>query len=180
MMMTMMVRFWSPPTYLLPADGCIVVRSLELLRVGTVDASTPIETTADEHVSFVCDVHDSHPPAAASDDDDDGASSTYSANGTDNDEQQQRQQRDGEHDSSAGGEGDSTLSPLLDVPRLLLDSNIINTPHSAKTEGTRSSYMTNESAISGLSDFPVPPNETVVSLDRVKDLLGKRRARAAE
>jgi hypothetical protein len=147
--------------------------------VGTVDASTPIEmTTSDQHLSFICDVHggpanhseDSLPLATynATYSDDDDVSSTYSADAVDNDDEHEHLLDDDE------GEGASTLPSLLDVPRLLDAA-----PHSAKTEGTRSSFMTSDTTISGLSDFPVPPNQTVVSLDRVKDLLGKRRARAA-
>jgi hypothetical protein len=155
--------------------------------VGTLDvASTPIEmTSSDQHLSFVCDVQrgpnhsqDSLPLATYSDDEheheDDASdvSSTYSADATDNDEHEHEHQH--LQDDEEEGEGGSTLPSLLDVPRFLDAA-----PHSAKTEGTRSSFMTSDTTISGLSDFPVPPNQTVVSLDRVKDLLGKRRARAA-
>lgn len=142
--------------------------------MGTVDAPTPIETTtADQHLSFICDVHrgpshddnDALPLLAtyASDASDDG-SSTYSANNN-NDEvgDEQASPLPPPHSTT------TTTMQLLDTPPI---------PQSAKTEATRSSYMTNDTALSGLSDFPVPPNETIVSLDRVKDLLGKRRARA--
>jgi len=43
--------------------------------------------------------------------------------------------------------------------------------HSATTEVTRTSYQTDgtgTSRISGLSDFPAPPNQTIVSSDRVE------------
>ena len=43
--------------------------------------------------------------------------------------------------------------------------------HSATTEVTRSSYQTDgtgTSRISGLSDFPAPPTQTIVSSDRVE------------
>lgn len=160
----------------------------ELLRVGTVGAaSTPLATTPMHRLSFVCDVHrgpseDILPLGNYDDDDDDraSASSTSTADATDNDDD------DEDHlggvndeytdDDDEDGEGDSTLPPLLVVSTLrgsaLLDPQSV--PHSAMTEATRSSYMTNDTAtascISGLSDFPAPPNQTVVALDRVEVL----------
>jgi hypothetical protein len=101
------------------------------------------------------------------DDDDDrptSASSTSTGDATDND-----------HDHDGGGEEgeeeeDSTLPLLVDPSSLLGPQSAV--PLSATM--TRSSYTTNDtgtaSRISGLSDFPVPPNQTVVSLDRVQVL----------
>lgn len=101
------------------------------------------------------------------------ASSTYTADATDNDDDDDDDGDDG--DDNDNEEEDSTLPPLLVVPSIrgsVLEPQSV--PHSAAmTDATRSSYMTNDTAasrISGLSDFPLPPNQTVVSLDRVEVL----------
>ena len=100
-------------------------------------------------------------------DDDDTASSTSTGDATDNDH---------DHDGGRGEEEEaeeenSVLPPLIVSGSLLGPQSV---PHSAVTEATRSSYTTNDtgtaSRISGLSDFPVPPNQTVVSIDRVQAL----------
>ncbi|KAF8268111.1 hypothetical protein EI94DRAFT_1800872 [Lactarius quietus] len=134
----------------------------ELLRVGTVGvAPTPLATTpADTRLSFA-------------------VSSTYTGDATDNDDHDE--DGDDVDDDDDEGEGDSTLPPLLVVSTMRssgsghLDiSQPQSVPQSAMTEATRSSYMTNDTAtascISGLSDFPVPPSQTIVSLERVEAL----------
>ena len=110
------------------------------------------------------------------DDDRASASSTYTADATDNDDDDDVGGVDDDYSDDEDGEGDSTLPPLLVLSTHrgsgLLDPQSV--PQSAMTEMTRSSYMTNDTAtvscISGLSDFPVPPTQTIVSPDRVEVL----------
>ncbi len=164
----------------------------ELLRVGTVGAaSTPLATTPALRLSFVGDVHRGRSQDSLIlgnyDADRATASSTYTADATDNDDDDDDDGDDG--DDNDNEEEDSTLPPLLVVPSIrgsVLEPQSV--PHSAAmTDATRSSYMTNDTAasrISGLSDFPLPPNQTVVSLDLARPrrgpqvLLCRRRARA--
>ncbi|KAI9431937.1 hypothetical protein H4582DRAFT_1214123 [Lactarius indigo] len=152
-----------------------------LLRVGTVGAaSTPLATTSTLRLSFVGDVHrgrsqdsltlGNYEANRAS------ASSTSTADATDNDDDEDGNGNDNEEEEEAEAERHSTLPPLLVVPSMRASvAEPQSVPHSAATtDATRSSYMTNDtgtaSRISGLSDFPVPPNQTVVSLDRVQVL----------
>ena len=152
-----------------------------LLRLRTVDvASTPLETTTVHRPSFVCDVH-SAPSQSPNNDDHDRASvvsSTYTADATDNDDDDAGGVNDDEeYTDDEEGEGDSTLPPLLVLSTHRGSGGHLeppSAPYSAATATTRSSYMTNDTAtascISGLSDFPVPPTQTIVSLDRVEVL----------
>lgn len=156
-------------------------KKTELLRVGTVGvASTPLATTPAHRLSFVCDVQrgpsqNSLTPANY-DDDRSSVSSTYTADATDNDDDDDIGGVNDDYSDDEDGEGDSTLPPLLVVSTHrgsgLLDPQSV--PQSAMTERTRSSYMTNDTAtascISGLSDFPAPPTQTVVSPDQVEVL----------
>lgn len=76
--------------------------------------------------------------------------------------------------SGAGDEEHPRLPPLLTASPLHQGSRTSLLPaaiHSATTEVTRSSYQTDgtgTSRISGLSDFPAPPTQTIVSSDRVE------------
>ncbi|KAH9053338.1 hypothetical protein EDB87DRAFT_238861 [Lactarius vividus] len=148
----------------------------EMLRVGTVGAtSTPLATTSALRLSFAGDVHRGRSQDSLTlgnyEADRASASSTSTADATDNDDDD-----DNGNDNEEVEEEDPTLLPLLVVPSMrgsVLGPQSV--PHSATTtDATRSSYMTNDtgtaSRISGLSDFPVPPSQTVVSLDRVKVL----------
>jgi hypothetical protein len=89
---------------------------------------------------------------------------------------------------NATANNDSSTSLLEPRPPLLLaSSSVMSLPHSrssrgsplpaalhsATTEVTRSSYLTDgtgASRISGLSEFPAPPSQTVVPSDRVEVL----------
>jgi hypothetical protein len=150
----------------------------------TVDvASTPLETTTVHRPSFVCDVHSASSQSPNNDDADDRASvlSTYTADATDNDDDDDAGGVNDDYDEYTDdeeGEGDSTLPPLLVLSTNRGSGGGLHhleppsAPYSAGT--TRSSYMTNDtgtaSRISGLSDFPIPPTQTVVSLERVEVL----------
>ena len=161
--------------------------------MGTVGvSSTPLATTPALRVSFMGEVQRGHSR-------DSFTLGNYNANratafsmstggATNNDHD-----HDGGHNNDNDNNGndndndevmdvDSAIPPLLTAAAsssstrgsgLLLGPQSV--PHSAAiTDATRSSYMTNNtstaSRISGLSDFPVPPNQTVVSLDRVEVL----------
>ncbi|KAI9449668.1 hypothetical protein BJY52DRAFT_1306369 [Lactarius psammicola] len=133
----------------------------ELLRVGTVGvASTPLTTTPALRLSFVGDVHRGRSQDSLTlgnyEANRTSVSSTYTADATDNDDDDDDGNNTEEEEEE---EEDSTLPAT---------ARRASVPHSA---ATRSSYMTNDtgtaSRISGLSDFPIPPNQTVVSLDRV-------------
>ncbi|KAH8983763.1 hypothetical protein EDB92DRAFT_1889742 [Lactarius akahatsu] len=151
----------------------------ELLRVRTVGAaSTPLATTPALRLSFVGDVHRGRSQDSLTlgnyQADRASASSTSTADATDNDDDDNGNDNE-EEVEEAEAEEDPALLPLLVVPSMrgsVLGPQSV--PHSATTtDATRSSYMTNDtgaSRISGLSDFPVPPNQTVVSLDRVEVL----------
>ncbi|KAH9959954.1 hypothetical protein BC827DRAFT_1268453 [Russula dissimulans] len=82
----------------------------------------------------------------------------------------------------------STPSPMLipsPIPQGSRSSLFLAALPSATTEVTRSSYLTDgtgTSRMSGLSDFPAPPTQTVVSSDRVeilKSYFGDARSRPA-
>lgn len=168
-----------------------------LLRVGMVDvASTPLATTPALRLSLMGDVHRGHSQDSLTlgnyGADRASASSASTGDATDNDHDHDGGHNDDDNDDNDNDneeeeveeeeEEDSTLPPLRVMSSssqqtrssggLLRPQSV---PHSAAmTEATRSSYMTNDtgtaSRISGLSDFPVPPNQTVVSLDRVEVL----------
>ncbi|KAH9061731.1 hypothetical protein EDB83DRAFT_2385459, partial [Lactarius deliciosus] len=152
----------------------------ELLRVGTVGAaSTPLATSSALRLLFVGDVHRGRSQDSLTlgnyQADRASASSTSTADATDNDDDNDDNGNDNEEVGEAEAEEDPTVLPLLVVPSMrgsVLGPQSV--PHSAATtDATRSSYMTNDtgaSRISGLSDFPLPPNQTVVSLDRVEVL----------
>ncbi|KAI0297774.1 hypothetical protein B0F90DRAFT_1819101 [Multifurca ochricompacta] len=135
----------------------------ELLRVGTIEAisSTPVATAPTHRLSFMGDIHGGRSQDSLS-----LAISAAAGSSSLSDEEERSTLPPlrispfrSSVTSSGGGDGDGLglLPPALP---------------SARTDMTRSSYMTNETAttsrISGLSDFPIPPNQTIVSSDRVE------------
>ncbi|KAI0266212.1 hypothetical protein BC834DRAFT_875928 [Gloeopeniophorella convolvens] len=79
------------------------------------------------------------------------------------------------HRLSFAGDVHADLEPASAPPRTASNSLLLQPPPSATTDAalTRSSYMTNEtgtSRMSGLSDFPAPPSQVVVSPGRVEML----------
>lgn len=112
--------------------------------MGTVEAvSTPAATAPTHRLSFIGDVHR-------------GCS------------------QESLQSAGADDEGHPLLPPLLTASPLHQGSRTSLLPaaiHSATTEVTRTSYQTDgtgTSRISGLSDFPTPPTQTIVSSDRVE------------
>lgn len=126
-----------------------MVNNLELLRMGTVEAvSTPAATVPTHRLSFAGDVHIRSPGSLVS-----------------------------LHSSAVDDEEHPLLPPMLVMSDLRHGSSRTSlfpaAFPSATTEVTRSSYQTDgtgTSRISGLSDFPAPPTQTVVSSDRVEFL----------
>jgi hypothetical protein len=113
--------------------------------MGTVEAvSTPAATAPTHRLSFIGDVHGGY-----------SQESLQSA--------------------GAGDEEHPLLPPLLTASPLHQGSRASSllpaAIQSATTEVTRTSYQTDgtgTSRISGLSDFPAPPTQTIVSSDRVE------------
>ncbi len=149
-------------------DHLFSLNDVELLRMGTVEAiTTPSATEPPHRLSFMGDVH--------------GGVSQESLSLSRSQSQSQLQ-------VNATANNDSSASLLEPRPPLLLaSSSVMSLPHSrssrgsplpaalhsATTEVTRSSYLTDgtgASRISGLSEFPVPPSQTVVPSDRVEVL----------
>src|SRR6266404_9456448 len=151
---------------------------IELLRIGTVGvASTPLATTPAHRLSFAGDVHrgrsqDALVLDAGRTNSTSICSVTATHNDTDEDDEDEDDSKDDDDDEEEEQEEEDTTTTL---PQLLVISTSLrpndpqqSVPQSAAiTEATtrsRSSYMTNDtgtnSRISGLSDFPVPPNQT--------------------
>jgi hypothetical protein len=127
------------------SDHYALDNNSELLRMGTVEAvSTPAATVPTHRLSFAGDVHRTP-----------GSQESLQSFGPD----------DEEH---------PLLPPMLVTSDLRHGSRTSLLPAgfpSATTDVTRSSYQTDgtgTSRISGLSDFPAPPTQTVVSSDRVE------------
>lgn len=137
-----------------------------MLRIGTVEAiTTPSATIPPRYrLSFIGDVH--------------GGISQESLSISRSQSQSQLQ-------VDATANNDSSASLLEPPPPLLMASSTGMSPRrrssrssllqaglpSATTEVTRSSYLTDgtgASRISGLSEFPAPPSQTVVPSDRVE------------
>ena len=148
-------------------DGTVLIPSLSLqiadcfgdtevvLRMGTVEAvATPIATTPEYRLSF-----------------------TGIVQGGRSQDSLLRASADEERSTSS-----SMLMPSP-IPQGSRSSLLPAALPSATTEVTRSSYLTDgtgTSRISGLSDFPAPPTQTVVSSDRVeilKSYFGDARSR---
>lgn len=115
--------------------------------MGMIEAvSTPAATVSTHRLSFIGDVHKGYSQESL-------------------------------QSGSAGDEEHPRLPPLLTASSLHQGSRTSLLPpaiHSAATEVTRSSYQTDgshgtgTSRISGLSEFPAPPTQTIVSSDRVE------------
>jgi len=126
-------------------DHYALDNKLEMLRMGTIEAvSTPAATVPTHRLSFAGDVHR-------------GPGSQVSL-----------------QSSAVDDEEHPLLPPMLVMSDLRHGSRTSLLPAafpSATTDVTRSSYQTDgtgTSRISGLSDFPAPPTQTVVSSDRVE------------
>jgi serine/arginine repetitive matrix protein 2 len=160
--LSLLSRFWDHTDRLLSLDD------VELLRIGTVEAiTTPSAMIPPRYqLSFIGDVH--------------GGISRESLFISRSQSQSQLQ-------VDATANNDSSASLLEPPLPLLMASSTGMSPRrrssrssllqaglpSATTEVTRSSYLTDgtgASRISGLSEFPAPPSQTVVPSDRVEHL----------
>jgi serine/arginine repetitive matrix protein 2 len=158
--LTLLTRFWDHTDRLFSLDD------VGLLRMGTVEAiTTPSATVPPTYrLSFTGDVH--------------GGLSQESLSIS-------RSQSQSQLRVDATANNDSSASLLEPPPPLPMASSTGMSPRrrssrssllpaglpSATTEVTRSSYLTDgtgASRISGLSDFPAPPSQTVVPSDRVE------------
>jgi serine/arginine repetitive matrix protein 2 len=158
--LSLLIRFWNHTDHLFSLDD------VELLRMGTVEAiTTPSATVPPTYrLSFTGDVH--------------GGASQESFSIS-------RSQSQSQLRVDATANNNSSASLLEPPPPLLMASSTGMSPRrrssrssllpaglpSATTEVTRSSYLTDgtgASRISGLSEFPAPPSQTVVPSDRVE------------